>query len=80
MQVDLHRTGFLDQDGVIAVLELLGVGDVDTVAKDLMDGIGRDPPFFNSKRQERVKGRDSLNSDTADESEFYGKGKDRTHA
>ena len=89
VQVDVHETGFLDKDGVIAVLELLGVGDADTIGSGLVAKLGREAPYFYSQfqppRHEGSKTGEALLqtpfcSGAVDESAFYGRGKDRSHA
>ena len=89
MQVDVHETGFLDEDGVIAVLELLGVGDANTIGSELVERLGRDPPYFYSpyqapRHQGSLTGEALLRTPycpcTDDESAFYGRGLDHSHA
>lgn len=89
VQVDVHETGFLDEDGVIAVLELLGVGDANTIGSELVERLGRDPPYFYSpyqapRHQGSLTGEALLRTPycpcTDDESAFYGRGLDHSHA
>lgn len=49
-KVDVHHTGYLDKDGIIAVLKLLGLArtDAETIATELLDKIGISPPFFEA--------------------------------
>lgn len=49
-KVDVHHTGYLDEDGIISVLQLLGVGksDAEVIADELMDDIGIIPPHFDA--------------------------------
>jgi Ca2+-binding EF-hand superfamily protein len=74
-KVDVHDTGFLDFDGVVAVLRLLGkqgqTGHV--LAEKLFRDIGLDPPSFYSPHKPKRRGKDSLSV------EFYGRGSDLTH-
>lgn len=49
-KVDVHHTGYLDTDGVIAVLQLLGVGkgDAQVIAAELLDELGIIPPYYDA--------------------------------
>ena len=87
-KVDVHETGFLDEDGVVAVLKLLGVGDAESIGAQLVQDIGCDPPHFHSPHKQArhdgsLTGAELLKTKSRqkdDEFEFFGKGKDKSHA